>query len=175
MELSSCFFPCSLRKPIVSYWFENILLELFSLQLCLFLFYKMMKFYKAIWNFFSWINVNMRHKNIIGISSINWNVLLWIFWDCLIFDGNPTDFYNSFFKKIAYTLSVMLPTSNDAFWKNLIWIKPATVSHHLKIQSLSLEKDLTIGMFTIWESLFPNHESEGWILRHISIYFLKFL
>ena len=38
----------SLRKPIVFYWFKNVLLELSSLQLCLFFFHKMMKFYKGI-------------------------------------------------------------------------------------------------------------------------------
>ena len=80
-----------------------------------------------------------------------------------------------FFLKITHTLSVFLPTSIDAFWKNLIWAKPAIVSHHLKIKSLSLEKDLTTGMFTIWESFFSNHKSEVWILRHIPIYFPKFL
>ena len=38
----------SLQKPIDSHWFKNVLLALFSLQLCLCFFHKMMKFYKAI-------------------------------------------------------------------------------------------------------------------------------
>ena len=42
------FFLCSLRKPIVSQWFKNVLLGLLSLQQCLFFFHKMMKFYKTI-------------------------------------------------------------------------------------------------------------------------------
>ena len=46
----------------------------------------------------------------------------------------------------------------------------AIISHHLKIQSVGLEKDLTICMFTVWESLFPNHKSKSWIPRHIYSY-----
>ena len=72
----------------------------------------------------------MHHKNTIEISSIYWNVLLSIFSDCLIFDGNPTDFI-SFFKKITYTLSLLIPTSNAAFWKN--FKVGAITTHHLKI------------------------------------------
>ena len=56
------------------------------------------------------------------------------------------------FKNITYNLSVLLRTSHIAFWKNLTSYVSAITSHHLKIQSLSLEKDLTIGMFT-----FDNH------------------
>ena len=37
-----------LPKPIDSYLFKNLLLELFSLQLCLFFFRKKMKFYESI-------------------------------------------------------------------------------------------------------------------------------
>ena len=44
----------SLRKPIDSHWFKNVLLVLFSLQLCLFSFHKMMKFYKEICS--AWIS-----------------------------------------------------------------------------------------------------------------------
>ena len=43
----------------------------------------------------------------------------------------------------------------------------AIISNHLKIQSLVLEKDLTIWMFIVWESLFPNHKSESWILWYL--------
>ena len=35
----------------------------------------------------------------------------------------------------------------------------------LSLQSLGLQKDLTIGMFTVWEH--GNHWSEIWILQHI--------
>ena len=38
----------SLRKPIDFHWFKNVLLELFGLQLCLFFFDKMTKFYNNI-------------------------------------------------------------------------------------------------------------------------------
>ena len=38
----------SLRKPIDCHWFKNVLLEFFSLQLCLFFSNKIMKFYKGI-------------------------------------------------------------------------------------------------------------------------------
>ena len=44
----------SLRKPIDSHWLKNVLLALFSLQLCLFFFHKMMKFYKKICS--AWIS-----------------------------------------------------------------------------------------------------------------------
>ena len=43
------------------------------------------------------------------------------------------------------------------------------ISHHLKIRSLGLEKNLHIGMFTVWESFFTNHKSESWISWHILI------
>ena len=56
-------------------WFKNVLLELFSLQLSLFFFPKMMKFYKDTCS--GWHH--MRRKTTIGISSIYWNVPLWIF------------------------------------------------------------------------------------------------
>ena len=45
----------------------------------------------------------------------------------------------------------------------------AIISHHLKIQCLGLEKDLTIWTFTVWESLFSSHKSESWTLQHIFI------
>ena len=79
----------SLWKPTYSHWFKNVLLALFSLQLCLFFFHKMMKFYKEICS--AWISrasaksifsPDWRHrcrKNTTEISSIYWNVLLWIF------------------------------------------------------------------------------------------------
>ena len=38
----------TLRKPIDSHWFENVLLDLFRPRLCLFVFHKMMGFYKDI-------------------------------------------------------------------------------------------------------------------------------
>ena len=44
----------NLRRPIHPHWFKNVLLELFSLQLCLFFFHKMIKFYKNICS--AWIN-----------------------------------------------------------------------------------------------------------------------
>ena len=59
-----------------------------------------MKLCKAIRNFFSQINANMRHKNIIEICSIYWNVIIWIFSDCLIFDGNFPDFIPLFLKNL---------------------------------------------------------------------------
>ena len=40
--------PNTLPKPIDFHLFKNVLLELFSLQLCLFFFSKKMKFYKGI-------------------------------------------------------------------------------------------------------------------------------
>ena len=66
-----------------SNWF-NVLLELFSLQLCLFFFHKLMKFSKDISYFFSHRLTSKRHKNTIEISSIYWNVLLWIFLNCCL-------------------------------------------------------------------------------------------
>ena len=53
--LTTCFYlTYSLRTPIDYHWFKNVLLELFSFQLCLFFFHKMMKFYKGIC--FVWIS-----------------------------------------------------------------------------------------------------------------------
>ena len=63
-------FSLAFYETLGSHWFENALLELFSLQLCLFFVHKMMKFYKAIRIFFSYSNVNIIHKNIIEITSI---------------------------------------------------------------------------------------------------------
>ena len=45
----------------------------------------------------------------------------------------------------------------------------------MPLQSLGLEKDLIVGMYTIRESLFSNHRSESWILPHVSICFPKIL
>ena len=86
------FFAYRLQKLLGFDWFKKNLLELFILYLYLFFFHKMMKFYTAIssaWNFFS-------HKNTIEIYLNYWNVLPWIFPDCLSFDRNPTEFYTSF-------------------------------------------------------------------------------
>ena len=66
----------SLRKPIDSHWFKIFLLELFSLQLCLFCLRKMRKSYKNI-VLTDWCD--MLRKNTIEISSIYRNVLLWSF------------------------------------------------------------------------------------------------
>ena len=53
---------------------------------------------------------------------IYWNVRQWIFSDCLAFHRNLTEFYTSFLKKFyIYSLSILLPTSRAAFWKNLTW------------------------------------------------------
>ena len=40
----------------------------------------------------------------------------------------------------------------------------------LATTSLGFEKDLTMWMFTIWESLFSDHKSESWIPCHIYLY-----
>ena len=53
-KLPHIFFVSSLPKPIRSHWFKRVLLEFFSLYLYLFLFHKMMEFYKAI--FSAWIS-----------------------------------------------------------------------------------------------------------------------
>ena len=95
-------FLCSLRKPIGSHWFESVLLQLFSLQLWLFFFHKMMKFYKVIRTSFSYINVKKRHKNTIQTSSIYWNVLVFggFFQTVWLLTGIPQILYLSF-KKIT--------------------------------------------------------------------------
>ena len=70
----------SLQITIDFYWFENVCFVACSvqIQMCLFFFHKMMKFYKGICSFLIDLR-QMRHKNTIEISMINWNVLLWIF------------------------------------------------------------------------------------------------
>ena len=53
----------TLRKPINSCWLKNIFFELFSLQLCLLSFHKIMKFYKefcSVW--ISRISANFFHR-----------------------------------------------------------------------------------------------------------------
>ena len=72
------------QNPINFNWFKNVLLELFSLQLDLFFFHKIIKFYKDICCAFVVLFIvtdwrHMRRKNTIEISSIYYNVLLWIF------------------------------------------------------------------------------------------------
>ena len=56
-DQSHCWFAksnISLWKPIDSHWFKNALLKLFSFQLCLYFFLKMMKLYKKVC--FAWIS-----------------------------------------------------------------------------------------------------------------------
>ena len=109
------FFLC--RLPIGSHWFENVLLELFSLQLCLFLFHNTMKLYKAIRIYLtnylkhaSWkYNRNLRST---GMWFYGFVKTIWFL------TGIPLILYH-IFKKNRYTLSVLLPTPNAAFSKNL--------------------------------------------------------
>ena len=97
-----------------------------------------------------------------------WNLLLRIFSVCLAFDRNPTNFKplllrNYLFINICYQLFMLL----------LGRISPgAIISHHLKIQSFGIVKDLTIWMFTVWESFSSNHKSESLIPRHIFILYI---
>ena len=76
----------NLQKSIDSYWYKNVLLELFSLRLYLFFFQRMTKFYRktfALHEFKSYICrtlflTNWRYmpfKNALEISSIYWHVL----------------------------------------------------------------------------------------------------
>ena len=91
-----CFWPISLQdlqnlnislwKSIDSHWFKNTLFELFNLQLCLFFFHEMIKFYKSICS--AWISrtfaelfflTNWSHmcgRNTTETSSIKLSVLL---------------------------------------------------------------------------------------------------
>ena len=91
-----CFWPISLQdlqnlnislwKSIISHWFKNTWFELFNLQLCLFFFHKMIKFYNSICS--AWISrtfaelcfltdwSHMRCRNKKEISLIKLNVLL---------------------------------------------------------------------------------------------------
>ena len=75
-------------------------------------------------------------------------------------------FYNFIFKK----LHIIYQYCYQHLILLLGRISPgAIISHHLKIQCLGLGKDLTIWMFTVWESLFSNHKSESLIPQHIFI------
>ena len=77
----------SLWKAIDFHWFKNILLKLFSFQLCLYFFHKIIKLHKNICS--AWISHtyaerffvtdwhHMPYRNTIEISLIL-NVLLWI-------------------------------------------------------------------------------------------------
>ena len=67
------------------------------------------------------------------------------------------------------------PPSHAAFQKNLTCWVGAISSHHLEIQSLGLEKNFLDAMFTVRESLFPNHKLKNWIPQDIYIYFPKIL
>ena len=140
-------------KPIGSHWFKKVLLAFFSLHLYLIFFHKMMKFYIAI--FSAWTSsTSAKHffsqkynRNIFDLLKFTSMDFFWLFG----FWQESHWFYNSVFKKLhiiyqyCYQLLMLL----------LGRISPgAIISHHLKIESLSLEKDLTIWMFTVWESLF---------------------
>ena len=130
VEFSSrSFSVCSIQKPIGSHWFKKVLIELLSLSFFI-------KWWKSTQPFFFCVNkkyfcqsfflTKVQH---IQFFLIYWNVLLWIFSDCLAFGKNPTEFYiYLFFKKIIYTyiyiqfiIIVLLPTSHAAFWKNFTW------------------------------------------------------
>ena len=78
------------HTPIDSQWLKNVLLELFSFQLCLFFFHKMMNPIKTFALHELTVTIlfltdwrHMRRENTIEISSIYWNVLLWIFSHCI--------------------------------------------------------------------------------------------
>ena len=78
-------------------------------------------------------------------------------------------FYTSIFKK----LHVIYQYCYQLLMQLLGRISPGAIaSHHLKIQCLSLEKDLTIWMFTVWESLSSNHKSESSITQDIFILYI---
>ena len=77
-----------------------------------------------------------------------------------------------FFKKdYIYTYNLSILYCYQLLMLVLGRISPgAIISHNLKALSLGLEKDLTVWMFTIWESLFSDHKSESWIPCHIYLY-----
>ena len=154
-------------KPIYSHWFKNVL-AFFS--------HKMMKFYIAI--FSAWISSTSvkhcfsqkYHRNIFDLLKFTSRDFFGLF--CFWHESHW--FYNSIFKKLhiiyqycCQLLMVLLERISLG----------AIISHHLKIQSLGLEKDLTIWMFTVWELLFSNDKSESSIPRHIppDVYIPKIL
>ena len=145
-------------KPIGSHWFKNVLLEVFS--------HKNDETLHS--HFLAWISsTSAKHffsqkyyRNIFDLRKFT-SMDFFCFWQ------ESHRFYTSIFKRLhiiyqyCYQLLMLL----------LGRILPgAIISHHLKIQSLSLEKDLT--MFTVWESLFSNHKSESLIPQHISILYI---
>ena len=81
-----------LQKPIDFHWCKNVLLELFSLQTCLFFFTKWWNSLKTFvvhkphfyQTFFLTDWCYMHCKNTVEIFSIYWNVLLQIFSNCLV-------------------------------------------------------------------------------------------
>ena len=105
------------------------MLGLFSLQLCLFFFEKMMKFWKSICS--AWISRtsaelffltdwrHMRRINTIEASSIFWNGLLWIFSYCISF--RPWDQTNFVLRKFGSTEKV-----KPSFLLSLMCIVPET-------------------------------------------------
>ena len=136
-------------KSIGSHWFEKVLLEVFI--------HKNDEILHS--HFLAWISstspkhifsqkYNRNIFDLLKFTSMDFS-LLFGFWQ------ESHWFYTSVVKKLhiiyqyCYQLLMLL----------LGRISPrAIISHHLKIQSLGLEKDLT--MFTVWESLFSNHKSE---------------
>ena len=170
VEISSHFFGLQFTKTHRFSLMKKVSLELFSLCLHLFLFPKMMKFYKAI--FSAWISTtSAKNHHYFFSQKHNRNIFDQMkctsmdFFRLLAFDRNPTYFIPLFLKNFidiiyqyCYQLLMLL------FGK----ISPgAIINHHFKIQFLGLEKDLTIWMFTAWESLFSYHISESSILWHI--------
>ena len=101
-------------------------------------------------------------KNTIEIYLIYWNLFLWIFSDCLAFDRNPTEKLHITYQYCYQLLMLLLGRISPG----------AIISQHLKIQFLGLEKDLTIWMFTVWESLCSYHKSESSIPQYIFILYI---
>ena len=127
VEISSHFFGLQFTKTHRFSLMKKVLLELFSLCLHLFLFPKMMKFYKAI--FSAWISTTSA-KNHHYFFSQKHNRNIFDLMKCTSMDffrlfgfwQESHLFYTSFFKKFyRYNLSILLPTSHVAFWENFTW------------------------------------------------------
>ena len=158
------FFVCRLQKPLGHHWFKKVLFELFSLS-----------FFIKWWNStnpFFFCMSEQYYCQTFFLTKIKqkyiWSTEMYFYGCCQIvwlLTGTPLNFI-LFYKKIMYIHIInqycIATNFSQCFLEefHLVLLLATTWRPNL-------EKDLTIWMFTIWESLFSDHKSESWIPCHI--------
>ena len=75
-----------------------------------------------------------------------------------------------FLKKILYIQFINIATNFSCCFLEELNLEH---SRHLKIYSLVFEKNLTIWLLTLWETLYSNHKSECWIPQHTFMLYIS--